>query len=345
MALLKMNVLHWHLTENDGWRVEIKKYPKLTETGSAVLDGPEQHGFYTQDDIREIVAYAAERQIMVVPEVDVPGHSNAAMMAYPELTCAQEAPKVNSGYSPYLFCGGRESTFEFLFDVLDELCELFPAEYIHLGGDEAPKKEWQACSECQAKIKALGLKDEHELQIELTNRLAKHLKTKGRKVICWGDVVTHPGQELEDNVVIHWWNYRQKKDKALQEGVRRGMKVIASPNRYTYLNYPQKHAWGRYKKPGWFDLKTCYENNPAGLSNPTEAEQAALIGAGACLWTNYGLTEEWIDRRIFPRAFALAEFMWSTAERLPYEEFRARTYAREAWLTEQGIGGDWKEEY
>jgi N-acetyl-beta-hexosaminidase len=345
MALLKMNVFHWHLTENDGWRVEIKKYPKLTEIGSAVMDGPEQQGFYTQEDVREIVAYAAERQIMVVPEVDVPGHSNAAMMAYPELTCAREAPKVNRGFSPYHFCGGRESTFEFLFDVLDELCELFPAEYIHIGGDEAPKKEWKACPECQAKIRKLGLKDEHELQIELTNRLAKYLKGKGRKAICWGDVVTHPGQELEDNVVIHWWNYRQKKDKALQEGVRRGMPVIASPNRYTYINYPQKHKWGSYKKPGWFDLKTCYENNAAGLSNPTEAESKALIGAGVCLWSNHGLTEEWIDRRIFPRTFALAEFMWSPAARLPYEEFRARTYARQAWLAEQCVGGDWNEDY
>jgi N-acetyl-beta-hexosaminidase len=345
MALLKMNVFHWHLTENDGWRVEIRKYLKLTEVGAFVADGPEQHGFYTQDDIREIVAYAAERHIMVVPEIDVPGHSNAALAAYPELTCTGEPPKDSAGFSPYLFCGGRESTFEFLVDVFDEICELFPAPYIHIGGDEAPKKEWDKCPECQAKIKALGLKDSHEMQIELTNRLAKHLKTKGRKAICWGDVVTYPGQELEDNVVVHWWNYKRNKDKALREGIKRGLPVIANPNMYTYLNFPQKHTWRKYAANRLFDFQTCYEKNPGDVQNPTAEEHKALLGMGTCLWTDHGLTEEWLDRRIYPRVFAMAEQMWSTAERLPYAEFRARTYARQAWLAEQGIGGDWNEEY
>jgi N-acetyl-beta-hexosaminidase len=345
MALLKMNVFHWHLTENDGWRVEIKKYPKLTEVGAFVADGPEQQGFYTQDDIREIVAYAAERHIMVVPEIDVPGHSNAALIAYPELTCTGEPPQNSRGFSPYLFCGGRESTVEFLFNVFDEICELFPAPYIHIGGDEAPKKEWNTCPECQAKIKELGLKDSHELQIELTNRLAKHLKTKGRKAICWGDVVTHPGQELEDNIVVHWWNYKRGKDKALREAIQRDMKVIANPNLYTYINFPQKNTWRNYAKNRLFDFQMCYENNPGDIQNPTAEERKALLGMGTCLWTDHGLTEGWLDRRIYPRVFAMAEQMWSTADRLPYEEFRIRTYARQTWLAEQGIGGDWNEEY
>ncbi len=346
MALLKMNVFHWHLTENDGWRVEIKKYPKLTSVGAFVADGPEQHGFYTQDDIREIVAYAAKRHIMVVPEIDVPGHSEAALMAYPELTCSGKAPGSSKGiFSQFLFCGGREEVDGFLFDVFDEICELFPAPYIHIGGDEAPKTEWKKCPRCQARIKELGLKDEHELQIELTNRLAKHLKAKGRKAICWGDVVTHPGQELEDNIVVHWWSFRGSKDKALREGIKRGLPVISNPNYYTYINFPQKHEWRQYKKTRLFDLKTCYENNPGDVKNPTAKQRDALLGMGTCLWTDHGLTEEWLDRRLFPRAFAMAEQMWNTGERLPYEEFRARTYAREAWLAEQGIGGDWKEEY
>jgi N-acetyl-beta-hexosaminidase len=345
MALLKMNVFHWHLTENDGWRVEIKRYPRLTEVGAFVADGPEQHGFYTQEEIRQIVAYAADRHIMVVPEVDVPGHSNAALIAHPELTCSGESPKGSRGFSPYLFCGGRESTYVFLSNVLDELCDLFPAPYIHIGGDEAPKKEWKNCPECQAKIKALGLKDEHELQIELTNRLAKHLETKGRQAICWGDVVTLPGQELENNVVVHWWNYRRGKDKALREGIKRGMKVIANPNQYTYINFPQKHPWRKYKQDRLFDFQTCYEKNPGDLQIPTAAERAALLGMGTCLWTDHGLTEEWLDRRIFPRAFALAEQMWSTGERFPFDEFKRRVYAKRPLLEQQGIGGDWAEEF
>jgi len=345
MALLKMNVFHWHLTENDGWRVEIKKYPKLTEVGAFVADGPEQHGFYTQDEIREIVRYAAERHITVVPEIDVPGHSDAALKAYPELTCSGEPPKPVKGFSPCLFCGGRESTYTFLTDVLDEVCELFPSEYIHIGGDEAPKSEWKKCADCQTMIKALGLKDEHELQIELTNRLARHLATKGRKTICWGDVVTLPGQELEKNIVVHWWNYRRGKDKALREGIKRGLPVIANSNYYTYLNFPQKHPWRKYKKDRIFDFQTCYEKNPSDIQTPTAGQRNTLLGMGCCLWTDHGLTEEWLDLRLYPRIFAMAEQMWSTAERLPYDTFKERVYANRPILESMGIGGDWAEKF
>ncbi|VGO19637.1 Beta-hexosaminidase [Pontiella sulfatireligans] len=346
MAMLKMNVFHWHLTENDGWRIEIKKYPKLTEVGAFVADGEEQHGFYTQKDIREIVAYAAERHITVVPEIDVPGHSEAALKAYPSLTCSREAPKpVKKGFSPYLYCGGRDSVVEFLCNVLDEVCELFPSEYIHIGGDEAPKSEWKKCTDCQAKIKEMGLKDEHELQIELTNRLARHLAAKGRKAICWGDVVTLPGQELEKNVVVHWWNYRRGGDKALREGIKRGLPVIANSNYYTYLNFPQKHTWRNYRKDRLFDFQTCYEKNPSDIRNPTAQQSKALLGMGCCLWTDHGLTEEWLDRRLYPRIYAMAEQMWSTAERLPFTDFKNRVYAKQPILQELGIGGDWDEEY
>lgn len=346
MALLKMNVFHWHLTENDGWRIEIKKYPKLTSVGGFVADGPEQQGFYTQDEVREIVRYAAERHITVVPEIDVPGHSEAALHAYPELTCSGEAPKpVKRGFSPYLFCGGKPEVTDFLKDVLDEVCELFPSEYIHIGGDEAPKSEWKRCQDCQSRIQDDGLKDEHALQIELTNRLARHLASKGRKAICWGDVVTLPGPELEDNVVVHWWNWRKGKDKALREGIKRGMPVIANSNYYTYLNFPQKHKWRQYNKNRTFDFETCYTRNPSDIQQPTEAERKALLGMGCCLWTDHGLTEEWLDRRLYPRIFAMAEQMWSQGERLPYPEFRAKVYAKRPLLEAQGIGGDWDEAY
>lgn len=337
MAMLKMNVFHWHLTENDGWRIEIKKYPQLTQVGAFVADGREQQGFYTREDIREIVRYAAERQIMVVPEIDIPGHADAALEAYPEMTCSGQPPKSHGGHSPYLFCGGREDVDQFLFDILDEVCELFPSEYIHIGGDEAPKSEWRNCAACRKRMRELGLKNAHELQIAMSNRLARHLAKRGRKAICWSDVVTIPGQKLEGNVVIQWWNWRGHKDEALRQAIRRKIKVIASPNYYSYLNFPETEPWKGYQKNRTFDLRTCYERNPGDRRKPDLAEREALLGMECCLWTDYNLTEDLLDKRIFPRIFALAEQMWSQAERLPFDEFKERICAKRESLAEQGI--------
>lgn len=346
MAMLKLNIFHWHLTENDGWRIEIREHPKLTEVGAFVAQGKEQHGFYTQEAIREVVAYAADRNITVVPEIDVPGHAEAALQAYPHLTCAGRFPEAKpKGHSPILFCGGRDDVTAFLCEVLDEVCELFPAETIHLGGDEAPKSEWEKCPHCRARIEALGLQNEHELQIDLTNRLARHLAARGRQAICWGDVVTLPGPEMEENIIIHWWNWRRHRDKALREGVRRRRKVIANTNFYTYLNFPQKHPSHGYDAPRLFDLQTCYEENPSDIICPFAEERDALLGLGACLWTDNNLTEEWLDLRLYPRLFALAEQMWSRAERLPYREFKDRVYAKRDILATHGIDGDWDEQH
>jgi hexosaminidase len=347
MALLKMNVFHWHLTDDPGWRIEIKAYPKLTEVGAFVSNGKEQHGFYTQEEIKEIVRYAAERNITIVPEIDVPGHSEAALKAYPELTCTgQLSEDKGNGHSPILYCGGREDVTEFLCNVLDEVCDLFPSEHIHLGGDEAPKAEWEKCTNCTNRIQSLGLKNTHELQIDLTNRLARHLAAKGRKVICWGDVVHCPGQGLEDNIIIHWWSWRRHKDQALHEAIRRDMQVIANPNKYTYLNYPQKHDFGWFKAPErTFDLQTCYEKNPGDSVNLPKELHAPIMGMGTCLWADCGLTEDLLDYRLFPRLFALAEQMWSTARRLPFDEFKTRVYSKRDFLARQGIQGDWDEKH
>ena len=317
MAMMKMNVFHWHLTEADGWRVEIKKYPKLTSVGAFVADGAEQKGFYTQQEVKETVAYAAERHIDVVPEIDVPGHSLAALKAYPEMTCMRKiSENAKNGISKDLFCGGRVQTTDFLKDVLDEVCELFPSKYIHIGGDEAPKDVWDKCSDCQERIKKEGLKNSHELQLDMTNRLARHLKTKGRKAICWGDVVTHPGQDLEENIVIHWWNWRRNKDKALKEAIKRNREVICNTNYYTYLNFPLD-PWKGYKADRIFNLKMTYESNPSDLKTPAKN----VLGMGSAMWTDFNVTMDLIDQRVFPRVFALAEQMWTTAERKPYEEF------------------------
>lgn len=316
MAMLKMNVFHWHLTEGQGWRIEIKKYPKLTSIGSKVADGDEQQGYYTQEEIKDIVAYAAKLHIQVVPEIDVPGHSEAALMAYPELTCFGEAPKTVMAFTPNLFCGGKESTYEFLQNVLDEVCELFPGQYIHLGGDEAPKANWDKCPDCQAKIKAEGLKDSHDLQLYFSKRLANYLKQKGKKVIFWGDVVYHDGTDLPDNVVVYWWNWRGHKDTAYKNAIKRGHQVICGTNYYTYLNFPLT-PWNQYAKNRTFDFETIYNENPSDLDNPNPR----VLGMGTCLWTDWYVKQYMIDQRVFPRIFVMAEQMWNSGERLPMETF------------------------
>ena len=332
MAMLKMNVFHWHLSEGQGWRIEIKQYPKLTEVGSQVATGKEQQGFYTQDEIRDIVSYAEQLHIMVVPEIDVPGHSEAALTAYPGMTCFKEAPQSVMAFSPKLFCGGRETTYQFLQDVLDEVCELFPAEYIHLGGDEAPKANWDICPDCQKRIEEENLKDSHDLQLYFSSRLAQYLKEKDRKVIFWGDVVYHEGYKLPDNVVVHWWNSRGHKDLALKNAINRGHQVICNTNNYSYLNFPVE-PWSKYAKNRTFDLRTTYEQNPSDLSEPHDL----VLGMGCCLWTDWYVQEYMIDRRVFPRIFSLSEQMWSKGDRLPFEDFHNKIKEKYTLLKSLGI--------
>lgn len=332
MAMLKMNVFHWHLTEGQGWRIEIKKYPKLTEVGSQVAAGEEQQGYYTQEEIRDIVAYAKARHIMVVPEIDVPGHSEAALIAYPEYTCFKKAPESVMAFSSQLFCGGSENTYQFLEDVFTEVCDLFPAEYIHIGGDEAPKADWDKCPVCQKKIKEEGLKNSHDLQLYFTKRLANFLGKKGRKVICWGDVVYHDGTELPDNIVVCWWNWRGHKDQALKNAIKRGHEVICNTNYYTYLNFPLT-PWSKYNVQRTFDLKTTYEHNPSDLKNP----DPLVLGMSTCLWTDWNVKESMIDQRVFPRIYSIAEQMWNCGERLPFDDFYKRVQEKYPLLKLKGI--------
>jgi N-acetyl-beta-hexosaminidase len=332
LAMLKINIFHWHLTEGQGWRIEIKKYPKLTEIGSKVAEGEEQQGFYSQDDIREIVQYANERCIAVVPEIDVPGHSEAALVAYPELTCFGEKPQSVMEYSQQLFCGGNESTYAFIENILDEVCELFPGEYVHLGGDEAPKGNWDSCAKCQAKIRIEGLKNSHELQLYFSTRLANYLKKQGKKAILWGDVVEQDGPALPDNVIIHWWNYRKKNTTAYQAGLQRGHRIICGTNYYTYLNFPVT-LWSKYNEDRTFDLRKAYEANPSDIANPPEL----VLGMGVCLWTDWNVKMRLIDQRVFPRVYALAEQMWSRGERMPFADFYETVRAQYRRLELLGI--------
>jgi len=336
MAMLKMNVFHWHITEGRAWRIEIKKYPKLTQIGASSSDGPSKGKFYTQEDIKEIVRYASERHIKVVPEIDVPGHSEAALTAYPEHACLGAAPESVMAFSSTLFCGGREETYVFLQDIFDEVCELFPSQYIHIGGDEAPKKTWKICPDCQSKIKTEKLKNEHELQIYFTNRIAAHLKQKGRKAICWGDVVHQEGPKLESNIVINWWNWRGHKDKALKESIKQNLPIICGTNYYSYLNFPVT-PWSTYKKNRTFDLKTTYEKNPSNLDEETLLKSGNVLGMSASLWTDWYVNQNMIDRRVFPRIYSLAEQMWSKATPLPFNDFHEKVKSQYSKLTLLGI--------
>lgn len=316
LAILKINVFHWHLTEGQGWRIEIKKYPKLTEVGAYVAKGEEQQGFYTQDEIKEIVQYAKDRFITVVPEIDLPGHSEAALIAYPEYTCFGKTPETVMEYSPNLFCGGNEKTYQFLQNILDEVCDLFPGEYIHLGGDEAPKNNWNSCSVCKEKIKQENLNNSHELQVYFSTRLANYLKQNNKKVILWGDIVEQPSQKLPDNVIIYWWNYRRKTDTAFQVAMQNKYSIICGTNYYTYLNFPVT-PWSKYKVDRTFDIKTAYEKNPSDIKEPNEL----VLGMGTCIWTDWNVKMNMIDKRVFPRIFVMAEQMWNRNDRIKFDEF------------------------
>jgi hexosaminidase len=321
MALHKLNLFHWHLTEDQGWRIEIKKYPRLAQVGShragtrkgytnGKHDGVPHGGFYTQDEIRAIVAYAAERHITIVPEVEMPGHAVAALAAYPELSCSGGPFEVAThfGIFPDIFCAGKEAVFSFLEDVLDEVLELFPSAYIHIGGDEAPKKRWQACPDCQRRIREVGLKDAHALQVYFTNRIAAYLDSKGRHAIGWNEIL-QPG--LAKGAVVQYWARGRKQ---LLEAIRRDARpTVMSYCFYTYLDYTYKLIPLRriYK----------YEPLPSGLE---EQAAASILGVESPLWTEWVPARARLDYQVFPRLTALAETGWTPAEKKNLRDFHRR---------------------
>lgn len=317
---LRMNVFHWHLTEGLGWRLEIDGYPELTRKGAFVGKGPEQQGYYTKEQVREIVSYAKERNITVVPEIDIPGHAEAALFSYPEYGCfAQKARIPETGFTDCIFCAGKDATINFLKNVLDEVCELFPSEYIHLGGDEAPKGNWDRCPDCRKRIEDNGLKDSHELQLWLSAHMASYLKSKGRKAVFWEDVINDSDYPLPDNVIIQWWNYRGRGDRNYRKALDSGYPVICSPNYYNYLNFPEE-PWRGYAADRTFSFEDAYSRNPADKA--LSENNPLTMGMECALWTDYGLTEAMLESRLIPRIYALAELMWHgknlTFEQLHY---------------------------
>ncbi|MFH1747765.1 MAG: family 20 glycosylhydrolase [Planctomycetota bacterium] len=318
LAYHKMNVLHWHLTEDQGWRIEIKKYPKLTEISAWRGEGAQRYGgFYSQEDIKEIVAYAQSRYVTIVPEIEMPGHSVAALAAYPELSCTGGPFDVSTrwGVHKEVYCAGDEQTFEFLENVLSEVVELFPSEFIHIGGDECPKQRWEACPKCQARIKAEGLKDEHELQSYFIRRIEKFLNSKGKRLVGWDEILEGG---LAPNATVQSW---RGMDGAVAAAAS-GHDVITSPTSHCYLDYAQVRLPGEPTWMGYVDLETCYSFEPTPLQL-MPAQAAHVLGVEGNMWTEHA-PQERVDWQAFPRLCALSEVGWSPADRRDWDDFSAR---------------------
>lgn len=294
MAARGMNTFHWHLTENDGWRMQLKCAPQLTSIGAFVAEGPEQQGYYTRREMKHIVRYARKHGITVVPEIDLPGHSAALIKAYPELGCSHE-----------VICPANPEILPFLMQILDEVCHIFPSQFIHLGGDEVNHQAWHECEACQRLMHERGIADEASLQVWFESQLVEHLAKHRRTAILWEDVLYATQTPLPQNLIVQWWNYRSKAELGLREALRRNIPVIMSSNYYCYLNFPEE-PWG-----GYGPERTCTADDVR--RNPShrlyDATNPLMLGMEACLWTDYNLTESMLHQRLFPRLDILSHQM------------------------------------
>ncbi len=322
LAYYKFNVLHLHLTDDQGWRIQIKKYPRLTSIGAwrKEANGTIYGGFYTQNDIKEIVAYAKSRFITVVPEIEMPGHCTAALAAYPEFSCTGGPFQVANTWGVFkdIYCPANDSTFIFLENILDEVIKLFPGKYIHIGGDEVPKDRWKESKSCQALIKKLGLKDEEGLQSYFIKRISKFLNSKGKQVIGWDEILQGG---LAPNTIVESWQGMQGAIKA----ANLGHYVICSPAAYTYFNSSTEDL----------NLRVAYSFNPIPKDLPID-ERKYILGGEASLWSEHA-PQDRVDYQLFPRLLALSEVLWTDPKDKNYDAFHARVEKAYNDLTALGI--------
>ncbi|MFA6481182.1 MAG: beta-N-acetylhexosaminidase [Bacteroidales bacterium] len=336
MAMHKLNRFQMHLTDDQGWRVEITKYPKLTEVGAWRVNREDRHwnsreiqkpgekatygGFYTQDDIRKFVTYAAERNIVIIPEIEMPAHTTASLAAYPEFSCTGAPLTVlPGGIWPCnnIYCAGKEETFSFLQDVLTEIIALFPSEYIHIGGDEADKSQWTKCPSCQKRIKAEGLKDEKELQSYFIRRIEKFLNSQGRQLIGWDEILE--GGLAPNAAVMSWRGTQGGIDAA-----RAGHPVVMTPTSHCYFDYYQGNPDSEPPAiGGYLPLETVYSFDPVPQGLTTE-EAKMVLGAQANLWTEYIPDSSHANYMTFPRLTALAELCWTSPGSKNFDNFSIR---------------------
>ena len=347
IALHKMNYFHWHLTDDQGWRIEVKRYPKLKEIAAyrngtivgrypgTANDNIKYGGYYTQEEIREVVAYAANRHITVIPEIEMPGHSSAAIAAYPELSCFPEketnipshpseaskkmtGKKVQETWSIFedIFCAGKENTFEFLQNVIDEVLSLFPSQYIHIGGDEAPKTHWKQCPDCQKRIKDHKLKDEHELQSYFIQRMETYLNSKGRTLIGWDEILDGG---LAPNAVVMSW----RGETGGIAAARQNHYVIMTPGSHVYFDYSQSRNEDSVVIGGYTPIEKVYSYEP--IPKELNAEQSKFVlGAQANLWTEYIKYPSKVEYKLFPRLSALSEVLWTPKAMRNWGKFEKR---------------------
>lgn len=362
LALLKMNVLHLHLVDDQGWRIEIKKYPKLTEVGAWRVDQEDKHwdgryttspdekgtygGFYTQAELKDLVAYAATRNVEIIPEIEMPAHVSSAVASYPELSCHVKPIGVPSGgLWPItdIYCAGKEHTFEFLENVLLEVMEIFPSKYIHVGGDEATKTNWSKCSHCKKRMKTEGLENVEELQSYFIKRMERFINTNGKQLIGWDEILE--GGIAPEATVMSWRGV-----KGGVEAAEQGHDVIMTPGSHCYFDHfqgPQNEeplAWG-----GYTPLSKVYTFDPI-VDTMTAAEAKHVLGGQANLWAEQIKTESHSEYMIFPRLVALSETLWSPKESRNWEDFSSRivsmfkrfdyldiNYAKSAYLVMEDV--------
>jgi len=332
LALLKMNTFHWHLTDDQGWRIEIKKYPKLQEVSAYrdetlvghysdqphQFDGNRYGGYYTQEEVKDVVQYAKARFVTVIPEIEMPGHAQAAIAAYPELGCTDEPIEVAKKWGVFeeIYCPNQK-TFAFLEDVLDEVLELFPSKYIHIGGDEAPKTRWKNCVHCQGLIKKEGLKDEHHLQSYFITKMEMYLNSKGRQIIGWDEILEGG---LAPNATVMSW----RGTSGAVEAAKSGHNVVMTPTSHCYFDYYQSENEDEPLAIGGFlPLEKVYGFNPIPEELTIE-ESKYVLGAQGNIWTEYIPTEKHLEYMAFPRMLALSEVVWSQPEYKNYKDFVSR---------------------
>lgn len=342
MAFYKFNVFHWHLTEDQGWRIEIKKYPLLTEKGSIRKYTPlkltgynqkrepndgKEYGrgmFYTQEQVKEIVAYAAELHINIIPEVDMPGHLVSAIACYPELSCFGEKVDVSArwGVMDNIGCCGKDAIYTFAKDVIDEMCELFPFPYFHIGGDEVPKGNWKKCPDCQKKMKELGLSDENDLQGYFNNQILAHLKSKGKDMVGWNEILE--ASTLDKGTIVQWWtDTPTKKNEVCREKkwLDKGGKVILCKHNHVYLDYFYTAT----------TMEKLYAYGPEAMGITPEQEKN-VMGIEAPMWTEYIRDKERLDLHTYPRLQALSEACWTKKENKDYSDFDRRLTYHETMM-------------
>ncbi|WP_124641056.1 glycoside hydrolase family 20 protein [Amniculibacterium aquaticum] len=341
IAMYKMNTFHWHLTDDQGWRIEIKKYPKLTEVGAwrngsmigayseQKFDNERYGGYYTQEEIKEIVKYAADRHVNIVPEIEMPGHAVAAIASYPELGCTGKQIPVENKWGVFenVFCP-KEETFKFLEDVLTEVIALFPSKTIHIGGDECPKENWKKCAHCQELIKKFNLKDEHGLQSYFIQRIEKFLNGKGREIIGWDEILE--GGLAPNAAVMSWRGFEGGIEAAKQKH-----NVVMTPGDFCYFDHYQGDAKNEpLAFGGNTTVEKVYSFNPIP-KELKEDEKKYILGAQANLWTEYILDSKHVEYMVFPRIAALSEVLWG--KKSSYDEFQKRLFRHFSLLQLLGI--------